>query len=136
MLTQTRTTRRSSLHMPNEFASASGLDAVIKLGEEILDFARTEIGLRIIERHRTMQAALRRLEPAARFLEAAEKMHGVAEQARETHHLARFVRREATRRLPFLNRRAGKPEPDRQLFERKIQLPAQSLEFTKSVTRW
>ena len=63
-------------------------------------------------------------------------MNGVAEQTRETYYLARFIGREATGRFPLLDCRTGKAQSDRQLFQRKIQLPAKRFEFPKVETRW
>jgi hypothetical protein len=64
---------------------------VVELAEQVLDFPRAHLRFGVIERHRAVEPALRRLEPLARFLEVAEEMHGMSEQARKANHLAGFI---------------------------------------------
>lgn len=62
-----------------------------ELAEKVLDFLRTHLRVGVIERHRTVETALWRLEPLARLFEVAEEMDRMSEQAGEANHLAGFV---------------------------------------------
>jgi hypothetical protein len=105
--------------------------AVIELAEKVLDFARPNIGPCIIEGHGAMQAALRRLEPLARLVQAPEEIEGVTEQAREANHPAGLIKGEATARLALLDCAPGKTKPRRQFIEGKVELLAKRFEFSE-----
>lgn len=57
--------------------------AIAELAQEVFDFPSSQIRFRVIERHRSMQPTLRGLEPEARLVQVAKKMHRVTEQACE-----------------------------------------------------
>ena len=75
----------SSVNFANagENSRRLGPATVAELVEQVLDFSSPKVRFRVIQRHRAMQAALRCLEPLARFLQVAKEIHRVAEEARE-----------------------------------------------------
>ncbi len=104
---------------------------MIELAKEVLDFARSNIGPRIIERDCTMQATLRRLEPPTGIAQVAKEMQRMTEQAREANHPAGLIKGQTTGRLALLDCAPGKTKPRRQFIQGKVELLAERLEFSE-----
>src|SRR6266404_3420972 len=91
----------SSRDSRGQFATLkpSAINAVIDSPEQIIHFARTNLGFCIIERNSAAEAVLRMFQPGARLIDVAENIRRMLKQSRKPQNFVGFIWRQPPSRF-------------------------------------